>query len=135
MAKNRYHFLRVYQPGEAGWHSETPPLGFVPRVDVYRDESRMLIQVEAPGVAESSLRLHFEPGQLIIEGRRERPPLPSSARCLCVEIDYGAFRREVALPPDADADGIQARYQAGVLIIAVPLRRTTSLPPVRVNID
>ena len=135
VARNLYHFLHIYQPGEPGWHVEASTLGFQPRVDIYRDAEQLLIQVEAPGVDEDSLRLHFEPGQLLIEGRRERPQLPDSARCLCVEIEYGAFRRAIALPTDADADAIQARYQAGILIIAVPLRRAASLSPLRVNID
>ncbi|MDF2439909.1 MAG: hypothetical protein JWN98_893 [Abditibacteriota bacterium] len=135
MARNRYHFLHIYQPGEPGWPAESQALGFQPRVDMYRDAQQILVQVEAPGVDEESLRLHFEPGQLVIEGRRDRPQLPASACCLCVEIEYGAFRRAIALPADADADSIQARYQAGILIIAVPLRRATSPSPVRVNID
>lgn len=134
MAKHVYRF-HVYQPNQTHWQGQAPTLGWQPHVDVYRSETHLLIQVEAPGVDEASLRLQFDMGQLLIEGRRNRPTLPASTRCLCMEIEYGAFGRTIELPPDADAAGIEARYEAGIVTITVPLRRTALPSPLRVNID
>jgi HSP20 family protein len=38
------------------------------------------------------------------------------------ERRYGSFRRQVALPPGADADQIQATFKDGVLRVEVPVK-------------
>lgn len=134
MAKHVYRF-HVYQPHQTDWRGQAPALGWQPHVDVYRSASHLLIQVEAPGVDEASLRLQFDAGQLLIEGHRDRPALPAATRCLCMEIEYGSFARSIELPTDADSDGIEARYESGVLTVSVPLRQSKPAPSLRVNID
>jgi HSP20 family molecular chaperone IbpA len=37
-----------------------------------------------------------------------------------MEIDHGAFAREVELPPDADRESITANYRNGLLWIEIP---------------
>jgi HSP20 family protein len=91
-----------------------------PRVDVYEMADAILILVEAPGLQLDDLKLHFEPGSLLVEGIRSRAALPSQARAALVEMNYGPFRRRFVLPPNADGDGIAASYEAGILQITVP---------------
>jgi HSP20 family protein len=91
-----------------------------PRVDVYEMANAILILVEAPGLQLEDLKLHFEPGSLLVEGIRSRATLPVEARAALVEMNYGPFRRRFALPPNADGDGIEATYNAGILQITVP---------------
>jgi HSP20 family protein len=105
-----------------------------PRADVSQTADAVLVQVEAPGLDEENLRLRFEPGQLIIEGVRPRPGCDPPHRCLQVEIEYGPFRRVLPLPPDIDAEGIQARYHAGILSIRVPRRKPTPATPTRIAV-
>ena len=93
-----------------------------PRVDVYQTDGEILIHVEAAGVREDDLQLRFENQYLIIEGRREQPDASCAQHCLQAEITYGEFRRVLALPRDVDAQSIRARYENGVLQIAVPRR-------------
>ncbi|RYG65980.1 Hsp20/alpha crystallin family protein [bacterium] len=91
-----------------------------PRVDVYEMANAILILVEAPGLLLEDLKLHFEPGSLLVEGIRSQTPLPAEARAALVEMNYGPFRRRFVLPPNADGDGIAATYEAGILQISVP---------------
>lgn len=106
-----------------------------PRADVYELEGALLIQVEAPGLRVEDLRLDFEPGELLVEGRRERPQLPGPARASLVEMNYGPFRRRFTLPADVNGDGIRATYEAGVLQILVPRVPLQEQKQVRVEID
>jgi HSP20 family protein len=106
-----------------------------PRADISQTADAVLIQVEAPGLDEEHLRLRFEPGQLVIEGRRARPVCDPPHRCLQVEIEYGPFRRVLPLPPDIDAEGIQAQYQAGMLSIRVPRQKSAPRPSMRIAVE
>lgn len=121
MAKTtRFYIHRLAAtPFEVAWASES---SWQPRVDVYQTEDATLMHVEVAGVPEDRLQLHLENNRLIIEGERERPPLPCPQHCVQVEITYGRFRRELPLPPDADGNAIQAHYQAGILQITIPRR-------------
>jgi HSP20 family protein len=40
-----------------------------------------------------------------------------------MEIDYGSFRREVALPEPVDTSAARASYERGLLTIVLPLAR------------
>jgi HSP20 family protein len=91
-----------------------------PRADVYQDERALYIQVEAPGLDESTMRVRYESGHLVIEGVRQRPCTNAPCRCLQMEIEYGPFRRVLQLPSEIDAGAIEARLEAGFLLITVP---------------
>jgi HSP20 family protein len=114
----------------AGWGAPR----WQPRIDIARTPEAILIHIEAAGLDDDTLRLHYEPGRLIIEGYRQRLALPQTAQCIQVEIAYGSFRREVLLPPEADGENIQAVYQAGLLLITVPVKPPTEPSTVRVNV-
>ncbi len=128
----RTHLLLQLHPlehSQAGWGSA----GWQPPVDIYQLEDALLIQVEVPGLQIEDLQLHFQPGELLIEGRRARPTLPGPARALLVEMNYGPFRRAFALPANCDGDGIHATFEAGVLQIRVPLRKPA--PPTNRRVE
>ncbi len=100
-------------PFEAAWQ---------PPIDIYELDDRILIQVEVPGLQMDDLELHFERGELRVEGVRARPPLPAPMRAARVEMLYGPFSRRIPLPDDARGDDIRATYDAGILQILVPRR-------------
>jgi HSP20 family protein len=135
MARRTQFFVQTFRAPSLeispAWASEA---AWQPRVDVYQTDDEILIHVEAAGLREDDLQLHFEDGQLIIEGRRERPDLPCPQHCLQVEIAYGAFRRVLALPRDADSGSIRAAYSNGVLQVTAP-RRAPEKTNVKISVE
>ena len=123
--------LHGLETDTSAWSTAT----WSPPVDVYEMADAILIQVEAPGLRLQNMRLHFEPGELTVEGQRDRPELPGPARAARVEMNYGQFRRRFALPPDADGDGIAASYDLGILQIRVPRRQQLAPAVRRIDID
>lgn len=132
MAKTTHFLIQTFRNPqfEVSWAGES---SWQPRMDIYQTDEEILIHLEAAGVPENSLKLHLENGQLVIEGERQRPPLPCPQHCVQVEISYGAFRRVLPLPPDAAGNAIRAHYQAGILQITVP-RKTRDTQNVKVEI-
>ncbi|MBW3635409.1 MAG: Hsp20/alpha crystallin family protein [Armatimonadetes bacterium] len=118
----RTHLLLHTLHGLETPHSSWSVSAWQPRVDVYEMADAIVILVEAPGLETDNLKLHFEPGELIVEGFRTRPQLPDAARAALVEIHYGVFKRQFVLPANADGEGIAATYDAGILQITVPRR-------------
>ena len=71
---------------------------------------------------------------LILAGERRRP------RCTGrvyqqMEIDYGRFTRQIALPADIDVEAAKATYNHGVLTIVLPLaKKPVSIERVEIHI-
>ena len=68
-----------------------------PPVDVFEDESGMVIVVALPGVPADRVEVTFEPGVLVVRAERS---LPFADRCRavrCLEIPYGQFERRIPL--------------------------------------
>jgi len=107
-------------------HGTLQTTAWQPAVDIYELEDQLLVLVEIPGLNRDDLELHFERGELRIEGVRLRPPLPAPMRAARVEMFYGTFSRRVPLPDDAQGDHIRATYADGVLQILIPRRPVPS---------
>ena len=64
----------------------------------------------------------MDKGILSIKGERSSEVVEQSERFSRIERRYGSFHRRFALPDTADAEGILATGQNGVLEIVIPKR-------------
>ena len=96
--------------------------GFRPQVDCYRTEDppELTIVVELPGVDPDSVDIAATPNALVVSGERRRPQMPGRIYQQ-MEIDYGPFQRQIALPDAVDSAGASARYERGLLTIVLPI--------------
>ena len=101
--------------------------GFRPAVDLYRreDPAALVAVVELAGVDPGDVEIAVADGQLLIAGHRRRRV--ESQRVVQLEIEHGAFRRQVALPEDVDASAATAQFDRGLLAITLPIARRAVL--------
>lgn len=102
------------------------PETWSPAVNAYRCADQFIICVELAGVDKSRLQVRAEPRRLLLRGHRE-PPEPNGGehkplQILALEIDYGAFAREITLPAEVDPERVTAEQRNGLLWIHLPLR-------------
>ena len=107
--------------------------GFRPHVDCFRTEDSLTVLVELPGVDPDAVDLFVAEGTLYVSGNRVRPRCEGQVYQQ-MEIDYGPFRRQVALGADVDVSRAHASYDQGILTIVLPLAQR---PPAgeRVSIE
>lgn len=112
----------------AGDEEQSAELGsWAPAIDVKEEESRFLIHADVPGVDADDLEITMEDGILSVQGHRQTSTESDDNGWHRVERVSGRFHRRLALPDTADAEGIKAEYNNGVLEIEVP-KQTKSLP-------
>src|SRR3970040_1737160 len=79
-----------------------------PTINAFRCQKGILICVDLAGVDKSQVDLQLEPRRLFIRGHRPCPEPDLAQReavqVLAMEIDCGAFEREVVLPEEVDPD-------------------------------
>ena len=101
--------------------------GFRPHVDCFRTDDALTVVVEIPGIEGDNVDLFVAEGTLYLSGSRARPRVEGQVYQQ-MEIDYGPFRRQVALGVDVDVAQAQATYERGILTIVLPVSQR---PPAR----
>ena len=94
--------------------------GFRPHVDCYRTQDALTVLVELPGVDPADIDLVVGDETLFLTGQRVRPREEGQVYQQ-MELDYGLFRRQVALGADVDVEHARATYAQGILKIVLPL--------------
>jgi len=98
-----------------------------PTVNLYETEDAYLVCVDLAGVDKDKIDLAVVGNQLTLRGARPTPVPPSESedsskrvRVHLMEIDHGAFCREVDLPNDVDREKVAAAYRNGMLWVQLP---------------
>ncbi len=87
-----------------------------PVIDVYENAREIVIRAELPGVRRNDIRLRWSDGVLTITGTKDRQlPRPGHGRFLCMERQYGQFRRDIAIKTPIELGSSAAELRNGVL--------------------
>lgn len=89
-------------------------------IDVYQDESSLVLLAPMPGVSEDDLKLKLQDEVLSIVARRSIGKDLLTADFMVKECYWGEVRRAVVLPEGLDLDGIEAEISNGILMITIP---------------
>ena len=101
---------------------------WTPSVNLYETATAYVVCVDLAGVDKEKIDVEVVDHRLKLRGAREVPsygPIGSpdpheKVRVHLMEIDHGAFTREVEIPTDADRQSITATYRNGLLWIEIP---------------
>jgi HSP20 family protein len=93
-----------------------------PEADVVETERDLMVVVDVPGCSPNDIELVLENNLLTISGERKPQWKEGDDRKAfhLAERRYGRFSRAFVLPRDVDQDGIQARFENGVLTVSIP---------------
>lgn len=91
-----------------------------PEADIYETAAAIVILVELAGVDEEALEVLLFEDALVVEGQRSLPGCEGGGVYHRVGIRQGVFRLEVPLATPIDPEGVDARYDRGILRIQLP---------------
>jgi HSP20 family protein len=95
---------------------------FAPAAEAKRAEAEYIIRMELPGVKPADIDVSVHDGAVTVKGEKRAERSEEGESWFFSERQYGAFERSFRLPPDADADGVTADVEDGLLVISVPRR-------------
>jgi HSP20 family protein len=93
---------------------------WAPAVDIKEDDKAFTLLADIPGVDPDEIEVTMDKGVLTIKGERQSEKKTEEENYKRVERQYGVFYRRFTLPDSADADGIEAHSEHGVLNITIP---------------
>jgi HSP20 family protein len=87
-------------------------------VESYTEDGTYVVRADLPGVdPERDIEVKVDGDVLTIHGERHEEERENGHS----EVRYGSFTRSVRLPKGATAGDVVARYDAGVLVVTVPM--------------
>jgi HSP20 family protein len=100
--------------------------GWTPNVNLYETATAYMVCVDLAGVDKEKIDVEVADHRLRLKGARAVPCCwddhnpQEKVRVHLMEIDHGAFTREVEIPSDSDRQNIKANYRNGLLWIEIP---------------
>ena len=94
--------------------------GFAPTVDVYDNETEIVIEAEVPGINEKDIAVEVKHNVLTLSGERKREQEVKEGSYHRSERSFGKFQRSFTLPDSIEVDKVNAKNRNGVLTIRLP---------------
>jgi HSP20 family protein len=107
---------------------------FIPAVDVYEDEKKVVLKLEVPGIEEKDLDVSVENHTLTVKGERKFAQEEKQENFHRIERRYGSFFRAFTLPSTIDTENVDAKYEAGVLKLELKKKPEAQPKQIKVNI-
>jgi len=108
---------------------------FVPAVDVYEDEKKVVLKLEVPGIEEKDLDVSVENNTLTVKGERKFEKEEKEENFHRIERRYGSFYRAFTLPTTVDTESVAASYNAGVLKLELKKKPEAQPKQIKVNVN
>jgi HSP20 family protein len=107
---------------------------FVPPVDIYEDDKKVVIKLEVPGIDEKDLDVRMENHTLTVKGERKFDSEEKEQNFHRIERRYGSFFRAFTLPSTVDSEHIKADYHNGVLRLELAKKPEAQPKQIKVNV-
>ena len=100
---------------------------WTPAVDIKEEQNQFVLSADLPGIEPKDVEITMEGGVLTIKGERNWRDQQDKDGYHRVERVRGTFYRRFSLPDTANAAGIKAKSNHGVLEITIP-KQEKALP-------
>ena len=111
-------FNDFFYPSRSGRLSRN--WGWNPRVDIYEEESAIVLKAELPGVDKDNIAVDVKDRVLTLKGERSVDNEVKEDSYYRRERTFGSFERRFNLPDNVDPEKITADYKDGILKVGIP---------------
>lgn len=106
---------------------------FTPACEIRDEEKFYSVGLDIPGLRKEELDIEVKDNQLHITGERRFEEKTEKNNILRSERRYGKFSRVFTLPQNVNTDGIEARFENGVLEIVIPKEVKTQTKKITIS--
>jgi HSP20 family protein len=105
----------------------------MPAVNIRENNEEFLIDVAAPGMSKENFKLDYDNGRLTISSeKKEEKEEKSDEKYNRREFSYISFQRTFTIPENlVNGDKIMAKYENGILQVALPKKEEVKPKPAR----
>lgn len=94
-----------------------------PAIDVKEEEKQYVVMADLPGMSKDEVNVLVGDGVLDISAKRQQESEEEKEGYVRKERGYYSFHRRLALPEDAEEEGVDAKLEEGVLKLSIPKKK------------
>jgi HSP20 family protein len=103
--------------------------------EVYDDDERVSVRLEAPGMEKGDFDLQVQDDYLVVRGEKQMARERTEGGYHISECAYGKFERAIPLPAEVETDRGTASYRHGVLQVDLPKSAGHRRRSIKVNVQ
>jgi HSP20 family protein len=98
----------------------------VPSTNVIENEKEFKLELSAPGFDKKDFHVDIHDGVLSITAENKKESIEKKDNYRKKEFSYSSIRRSFALPENVQEEGIDAKYENGILHLVLPKNLVTA---------
>jgi HSP20 family protein len=135
LQNRRNSLFQDFSRDQGGKNQLLTTAGFVPPVDVYEDEHKIVLKLEVPGIKQEELDIRLENKTLTVRGERKFEKEEKEQNFHRIERRYGTFYRAFSLPTTVDTENVKAEYDSGVLKLELNKRAEAKPKQIKIGVS
>lgn len=100
----------------------------IPAVNITEQKDEYLVSLAAPGMKKEDFKIDVDGNMLTISSEKEEKKEEKGKKFTRKEYNYSSFSRTFTLPEEINKEKIDAKYEDGVLKIALPRKEEAKKP-------
>jgi len=129
-----YLFDEIFNGFPTTWGTDTHKGTIVPKVNIHETKDAYLLDLNAPGLNKEDIKVNAENGLLTISFEKKEETQSEDVKTIKREFTHESFKRSFSLDDKIDVDGIQAKYENGVLKLTLPKKEEVKVSPKEITI-
>ena len=109
--------------------------GFFPPVNIHETADAYHLELSAPGRSKEDFQLAVDNGQLTVGFEKKEEAKSDEYKTIRKEFSFKSFKRSFNLDDNINTDGIQAKYENGVLKLLLPKKEQVKESTKQINIQ
>jgi HSP20 family protein len=106
-----------------------------PQTNIHETPEAYHLELSAPGRSKEDFKIQVEQGLLTISfEKKEETAKTDEYKTIRREFEYKSFKRSFSVDDKIDVDGIQAKYENGVLKLLLPKKEESKPSTKQINI-
>ena len=124
-------FDEFFRPN--AWSKETGLA--VPPVNIHEANDSYQVELVAPGLNKEDFKVNLEKGLLTITYEKKTEAENKGYKTHRKEFSFSSFKRSFSVDDKINAEGVQAKYENGVLKLLLPKKEEVKVQPKEIAIQ
>lgn len=118
----------------ATWGRDANQAYAIVPVNIHETNEGYHLELNAPGRNKEDFKVNIENGLLTISYEKKEMQEQKDYKTIRREFSFRSFKRSFSIDEKINADGIQARYENGVLKVYLPKKEEVKVTPKEISI-
>jgi HSP20 family protein len=127
-------FDELFNHFPATWGRDANQAYAVVPVNIHETNEGYHLELNAPGRNKEDFKVNIENGLLTISYEKKESQEQKDYKTIRREFSFRSFKRSFTIDEKINADGIQARYENGVLKVYLPKKEEIKVSPKEISI-